>query len=153
MCSDSDVAVGTGNSSAVRLMFSPQPATTWSPIRSASSPATLPLAICTSLGHFRTTSIPVSWRRPSTTPMPMTRGTSAIASSGGESATENDNVPLGDDQDRPSLPRPAVCCAAAITVPAGAEPARTRSARSAFVDPVTPTTITSRQGTCHSPRS
>ena len=138
--------MGTGSSPRCWRTLIPVPITTALPHRSARIPAILAPSTSTSFGHFSRASTPAVCCRADATATPASSGTqpSRPAGTAGRSSTEKVRARRGGlIQRRPIRPRPAVCASATSTRPSPA-PERAWASRSALVDPVSSTTLTSR---------
>ena len=142
----SDVATGSGASSAVSVTLSPSPTTITGAgaATSARIPASLPPSTNTSFGHLRPAAHAalrgqrVSHRDTGgqRQPSPADRGTDAAP-------TPTDNAICargGADHCRPCRPRPAFWYSASNTDPSISAPPSARAIRSALVEPVSVTT-------------
>ena len=123
----------------------PVPITTALVHRSARIPAILAPSTSTSFGHFSRASTPaVCWRADATATPASSGSQPSRAGTAGRSSTEKVRERRGGlIQRRPIRPRPEVCASATSTRPSPA-PERAWASRSALVDPVSSTTLTSR---------
>ena len=142
----SEVAVGTGSSPRCWRTLIPVPITIALPQRSARTPAILAPSTSTSFGHFSRASTPAVRCRADATATPASNGIqpSRPAGTAGRRSTEKVRARRGGlIHRRPIRPRPEVCASATSTRPSAA-PERAWDSRSALVDPVSSTTLTSR---------
>src|ERR1700677_5135623 len=141
----SEVATGSGASSAVNVTLSPRPSTITGvgEATSARIPASLPSLTSTSFGHFRPASTP-SAASASATATPVASGNHPQPVRGTDPpATPTDRATCvrgGADHCRPWRPRPALWYSASNTDPSISAPASARASRSALVEPVSATT-------------
>jgi len=133
----------------------PVPITTADPsgVCSARIPASLRPPTSTSLGHLSIASTHPVDRTADATATPVSSVSQprrAAGTTAGRSRTEKvSDAPGSLDQDRPSLPRPAVCSSATSTCPSGLPGSATaRASRSALVEPVLGTTSSADHMPC-----